>query len=724
MADSPILGQGLTIGQLFGGGRRFGLDYYQREYTWSRDEMRTLLNDLYQRFRQNYNSLHDRGAVDIYEPYFLGPYVYHESNGITYLVDGQQRITTLHLLLLHLHRLLKEQGLEDDVSRIDGLVSTTRHGKRAYAIDVDERKLILEAIFKGQAYTLPDRASISLRNLWERSEDLGEDLPEELRGDALPYFCDWLLDRVCMVGIKAANRDQGWEIFQSMNDRGRRPGPIDLLKGFLLAEAGGEGRSRLDRQWRDMLARLSTIDANAPSSFVKTVLLAQYADLSEGAEDAASIDLAFHEWVRGHADQLGLKRPGDFGDFVGHLEKFAESYVTVENASRQPHPGLESIFFNRVNELDNQDMLIFAALRSEDDSSSLKNKAGLVAAYLDCLHARRFVNNIPAEATDLQPSINALVPRLRKCRDAEAVAALLGAELAIMEDDFSGVDKFSLSAGNRRQVRYLLARLTAFVDVGCGDPDRTADFLDERRTWEIEHIWANKFERYQNEVKTQRDFDATRNLIGALLLLPKSDNASYRDDPYSLKVDRYRGQNWLARTLHPASQDKKPALHRFAKEHQLQELLLRAFPKSFDKAAIRHRSKLYRRLSEIVWDPRRLGLISPAKSVTPKRKNRTRAHYGIGLTELMRVHLISPGIAITGFRRGEAFAATINPDGGITTSSGEIFSSLSAAGASVLGLGACPGWDFWRIKRNGEFVPLRQIRAEALEQGLLDQHTS
>jgi hypothetical protein len=49
-----------------------------------------------------------------------------------------------------------------------------------------------------------------------------------LPNDTLPRFVDWLLDRVVMVGIRAFNRNHGFKIFESMNDRGARLTSVDL----------------------------------------------------------------------------------------------------------------------------------------------------------------------------------------------------------------------------------------------------------------------------------------------------------------------------------------------------------------------------------------------------------------------------------------------------------------------------------------------------------------
>src|SRR6476660_1230901 len=102
---SPIRSAGFTIVELFQG-HRYKLANYQREYTWTRAEVRALLADLYGRFAPQWRQFENTdAAIDKYEPYFLGAIVYYDEDDVRHLVDGQQRITTLHLLLIYLRRL-------------------------------------------------------------------------------------------------------------------------------------------------------------------------------------------------------------------------------------------------------------------------------------------------------------------------------------------------------------------------------------------------------------------------------------------------------------------------------------------------------------------------------------------------------------------------------------------------------------------------------------------
>ena len=76
--------------------------------------------------------------------------------------------------------------------------------------------------------------------------------------------------------------------------------------------------------------------------------------------------------------------------------------------------------------------------------------------------------------------------------------------------------------------------------------------------YEVEHIWADHAERHSDDFQHAHDFAEHRNLIGDLLLLPKSFNASYNDATYETKLPHYYSQNILAWSLNPQCYEKNP----------------------------------------------------------------------------------------------------------------------------------------------------------------------
>lgn len=730
MADSPIAGKGITVKQLFKDAS-FALDYYQREYTWTKDEVSILIEDLSRRFHSQWSPTHEREDVDSYAPYFLGPYVYHESNGRTFLVDGQQRITTLHLLLIYLHRLLADQELDVDADEVKNLIYTSRHGKRHFTIDAPEepsRSKLLEALFKDweglNGFSLPDGCSVSVRNIYDRSREIDECFPDTLRDEVLPLFVQWLLDRVCLVGIRALNQENAREIFVSMNDRGLRPNPVDLLKSHVFGKLDRRNPADLRKAWADMLSALTAVanetgDPNAASTFVRSFLLARYARHEEGSDDVPSIERAFHDWVADNEKPLGIDRSAGARLFIEQMTKIAVRYCTLLTARKTFQPELASVFYNDYNGIDNQLCLLLAAVSLDEPERETFTKCELVARFLDLVYVRRVVNNLPVQRSDMDEVIYTTIPLLRDCRTADEIAAALGQQIAQLDQlgmDFGELRTFGLRGNNYRMVRYLLARMTGHIQRECDKEDREGEYLRGDQKYEVEHIWADKFDRYKTITRTYAEFDSYRNRLGALLLLPKSMNASFRDDPYEKKLDHYFAQNRLAASLHPKSRERNPRFRDYIKRAKL-EAEFRPCP-TFGKKEIELRQELYQRLCEEIWDPARLGFLVPKlpKTVEQTIRKRTRAHYGVELADLIKAGLLQPGVKIFRTVKDTTHYATIESDGTVRLETGEPFHSLSAAGAAVSKRKACAGWDFWRTERNGQIVPLKEIRKEALLQ--------
>jgi uncharacterized protein with ParB-like and HNH nuclease domain len=93
-ASREIDGDGRTVRQLLAN-RKYSIDYYQREYKWQRKQVAELLEDLAAKFLDTYEAGHERSAVADYGHYFLGSIVISDKDGQKFIIDGQQRLTTL-----------------------------------------------------------------------------------------------------------------------------------------------------------------------------------------------------------------------------------------------------------------------------------------------------------------------------------------------------------------------------------------------------------------------------------------------------------------------------------------------------------------------------------------------------------------------------------------------------------------------------------------------------
>ncbi len=264
--------------------------------------------------------------------------------------------------------------------------------------------------------------------------------------------------------------------------------------------------------------------------------------------------------------------------------------------------------------------------------------------------------------------------------------------------------------------------MTAHVQRECEGGNHEYAFLRGGREYEIEHVWANRFERHRAEVKTTAEFYIRRNRLGALLLLPKSVNASFRDDPYERKLEHYYAENRLAASLHPKSRLRNTPF-----THYLRDLGLdRAFQPcpEFGVREIERRQNLYRLLCEEIWNPARLGFRMSVIVLPPPapEQSGSRRHYGVEVVDLIKCGLIAPNAKIFRTVRGEMHFATVEEGGTIRVAATcQAYHSLSAAGAAVAGTRACAGWDVWRIERDGAALPLKRLREEAISRGLMSK---
>lgn len=116
---------------------KYTIHYYQREYMWGRKQIEELIDDLSQEFINNYQPGYSRERVKDYDTYFMGSIVLAGRDNA--IIDGQQRLTSLTLLLIYLRRRLLESN--ETYSTVDGMIFSEAFGRKSFNINVDERRM-------------------------------------------------------------------------------------------------------------------------------------------------------------------------------------------------------------------------------------------------------------------------------------------------------------------------------------------------------------------------------------------------------------------------------------------------------------------------------------------------------------------------------------------------------------------------------------------------------
>ena len=589
---------------------KYQIDYYQREYRWEQKHALELLNDLIAKFQENYVPGQARKDVAHYDQYFLGSIIISQNGEAKYIVDGQQRLTTLTLLLILLKHL--QEGREDGV-KVDDLIYSEKYGERSFNLNVPERDACMNALFEGHTFDPVETESTSVRNIFERYQDLKENFPDELKGEALPYFIDWLLEKVQLVEITTQSDADAYAVFETMNDRGLSLTPTEMLKGYLLANVPPKYRVEADRVWRNRIGELAEFGKETDADFFKTWLRAHYAnsirERKKGAkpEDFDRIGTEFHRWLREHAAAIGLSSEDDFFHFLQRdFGFYSRWYVRLLRAANGEERGLEHVMYNADQGFTLQFMPLLAPLLPDDPEEIIRKKLRTVARYIDILLTWRIWNFRSISYSTMQYAMF-IVTRDIRSKDLPTLAQLLYDRL-MKEKETIATPSYTqpeiglfLHQQNRRKLHRLLARITEYVEVGSGMTSRYREYVHEEGPgrYEVEHIWPNRYEYFQGMFAAESEFQQHRNRFGGLLLLPKKFNASYGDLPYEKKLSFYLQQNLLAKSLHPLAYDRNPGFRQFIERT---ELPFKPY-EHFDRQALDERHELYRQIAERVWNP-------------------------------------------------------------------------------------------------------------------------
>ena len=589
------------------GGAKFAIDYYQREYRWEKKQVIELIDDLIEKFLESHMQGNNRAEVENYGCYFLGSIIVSDRDGQKLIIDGQQRLTSLTLLLIYIY-----SHIEDDIQKgqLSDLVFSQRFGRRSFNLDIPERDECMNALFSGGTFYV-DEQSESVANIVSRYQDIETYFPPVLEDEALPYFADWLIENVYLVEITTYSDADAYTIFETMNDRGLSLRPTDMLKGYLLAKiADSNQRNAVGRIWQNRTYELRKLGKEADADAIKSWLRSQYAETirehKRGADpgDFDRIGTEFHRWVRDNERLLetdGSTVPVKFieEDFVF----YSKWYQVIREAAEIFTEELKEIYFNAESNFTLQYPMLLAPLKHSDRENEIVHKLRIVASYIDILIARRTWNWKDTSYSTMYYGVFQLVKNIRG-KSVPELAQILIDRLNTDEETFASNDRFYLHGRNGQQIHRLLARMTDFVETNSGRPSRYTEYVKARGRggYGVEHIWANHPEWHSDDFEHPADFTEYRNYIGGLLLLPKSFGVKYGDMPYARKREHYLEGNLLAQSLHEKVYEHDPGFLRFIEK---EELNFRAHGK-FKKIDLDARQKLYRSIAEKIWNPNNL----------------------------------------------------------------------------------------------------------------------
>lgn len=589
---------------------KFFIDYFQREYRWQEKHIKLLVDDLSSAFLKSYDPEHERKEVANYQTYYLGPVVFSENtdNGKKSIIDGQQRITSITLLLIFLNHL--QSALSSKVS-ISNLIFSEQYGEKSFNMTDEDREPCLKALFENGSYELSKKDDETIKNMIERYGDIEEVFPEEIDEKAIPYFIDWFIKKVIIVKITAYSDENAYTIFETMNDRGLSLTPSEMLKGYVLSRiTDKKQRTEINEIWKEEIQKLHKYGDTADQAFFQAWFRGKYAETIRpgkvGSEnkDFEIIGTRFHNWFKdNHEKYFHLKTPDDFYQFFQHeLPFFVDWYIEIKNAQNTFRD--ELAFLNYVNYwgiADSlQDPLLLSSITFEDKCKPeiIKNKLNLTARYIETFTIRRSVNYKKFSQTSIKYTMFGIIKLIRN-NDIITLGKNLKEEVSKIEQKWDGIEDFRLHGQNKKFIKHLLSRISSYIDNLTGKTTNYVSYHHPKgKQFEIEHIWSDKFEEYKDEFEQTEDFQRWRNSIGALILLPNGTNQSYKDASYEEKLSHYIKENTFAQSLNKLFYAKNP---NFLNSIKIQELGFKPH-KTFKKNDIVERTELVKKICENIWN--------------------------------------------------------------------------------------------------------------------------
>ena len=585
---------------------KYTIHYYQREYMWQRKQVEELIDDLTSEFLESYNEGDDRQDVRNYGAYFMGSVVLAGKENA--IIDGQQRFSTLTLLLIYLNNSLKKIGEKN--TTLDQMIYSESCGDEGFNIKVEDRIVCMDALYNDKPFNT-ENAIESVKNLYNRYQDITEIFPEDkITDNMILMFSDWVVEKVMFIEIETETDQDAHKIFVTLTDRGLNLTPTDMLKGYLLSEVEDDKtREKLNEMWKDKVLKLKTDDdKKGDETFIKAWLRAQHADTirerKKGAEnqDFDIIGGPFHKWVRDERNKIGLNTPKDFELFLNKFEFFADVYLKIKKYERNFYKSAEYVYYNAQIEVPLRAQLLLAPICYGDDQDTIKEKLNLTARFYDLYVFSRYSNHQRLWYDYLRDPVFKYTKSIRGCSIDELKNKLNELYLDLHYDPSISIPSLHLTSLTKKPIKHMLARITGFIEDEIGVGSNYTKYIEKniKNPYEIEHILSDHYPWFRVEFRDPDDFKYWRNNIGALLLLRKSINASLSDSKYDKKLKKYCSTDGTiySESLGKLAYQNKPKFLRFINKH---DLSFKHYDK-FGRDEIEERNKLVIQLVSLVWN--------------------------------------------------------------------------------------------------------------------------
>lgn len=502
-----------TVAEIFSinSDKIYRIPKYQREYTWGINDWDALFNDV----------------TDNEHGYFLGSYICVNSgslNGtILEVIDGQQRFSTLMLLLTALYEKLsehKDDMDDDDRNDLANLRSELANKKQTFATNGKKKTEYKQRLFLQKqnmndedfSYILYDNGIITdqktkplnfgnrrIAKAYRHFGKLIEDEVVEIRNEhpnitevGVLFGIVRKFETAVLVGIEVDTNKDAYMLFESLNHRGVPLSALDLIKNTLIAQA--EDASDADNsyeKWKYILNCVGQDDYSVQERFFRQYYNAFREELNEPYPKADKRYYLGYLATRTTLLDIYEKMiKDDYKRFLDDLSEKAERYSVIVNNSDETHEYTDTLLdLSRISGAPSYILLLY--LMSNQNVLSLTDTdLNEIIKVLITFFVRRNVTDVPntRKLTQLFMDIIAEVKLLQGNGIVQVVRDRLQAVSApdsLFEDKLRG----PVYDENPEAARFILCSIEAQHQTKEIYADLWSRDNNKKYVWTIEHIF-------------------------------------------------------------------------------------------------------------------------------------------------------------------------------------------------------------------------------------------
>lgn len=537
-ATSMIDFEKMTVSSAFKG-KHYVVPAYQREFVWKYDgAVEQFITDIWEAFLT---------APD--KSYFIGSMVtYKHGEDELELIDGQQRMTTLFVLLCVLYHIYQTNNSES--STIEQLICSTRMDENgddiqelSMQLQYEETNDVLDNIW---ANRIPsdedlDALSPSSMKLYKAYEALLKYVSNATSDFAeVKRFVAYLLQRVLFIQITTRDIADALKIFETINERGEGLNPLDLLKNMIFSNVPRSEFDNLNTQWKTMIDQINAV-GEKPLRFLRYFLTANY-NVSEKEKYGILPEDRIYKWINEHDDQCHYKNsPFAFvGAMNDSVHKYSMYLYPADDTNGNVYLKDIPLIAGKQSRLHMVLLLATGQMNSETRIKFIK--------ILELLAYYAAVNKI--KSNRIEPLYAEWCEKVRAIKTDDDLKDFVIKEVVHQLDKWKANYYQNFMALNwdslqQYRLKYILARMTKYVDeknAGRSDFAYVEKYLDS--DVQIEHIMPKDSTDYASYGMSLDEYQIYLRRLGNLTLLEKTINTSIKAKPYKEKCKKYPNSNY------------------------------------------------------------------------------------------------------------------------------------------------------------------------------------